>query len=150
MRVTVRGIIHATSDVFGIPVDVLKGQRRFRDIVAARQCIYVLARDMTERSYPEIGDIVGGRDHSTVIHGRREGIKWMRVDAEFRAKVRTVRILALLRRGNPFYMPPKLVPEPEPEPEPEPNNLPDHYADDDFDEIDDLSARVAAYYGVAA
>ena len=49
------------------PSDLL-GKRRTSNIAAARHIAMFLCRTLTARSYPEIGALFGGRDHSTVIH----------------------------------------------------------------------------------
>ena len=43
-------------------------KRRPAAIVRPRQIAMYLAREMTRKSLPEIGELFGGRDHSTVLH----------------------------------------------------------------------------------
>ena len=43
-------------------------KRRNRAIARPRQIAMALAKELTERSYPEIGDAFGGKDHTTVLH----------------------------------------------------------------------------------
>ena len=50
-------------------MEELIGKRRTRDVAIARQVAMYLARDLTEMSLPQIGDALGGRDHTTVMHG---------------------------------------------------------------------------------
>lgn len=56
---------------FGVTsIDILS-QRRAPSIVWPRQVGMYLARNLTPRSLPQIGNLFGGRDHSTVIHAIR-------------------------------------------------------------------------------
>jgi chromosomal replication initiation ATPase DnaA len=50
---------------------------RFKDIVHARQEVYWLARVLCCMSYPQIGKLLGGRDHTTVMHGQAQFAKRM-------------------------------------------------------------------------
>ncbi|MBC7237394.1 MAG: hypothetical protein H5T69_16255, partial [Chloroflexi bacterium] len=49
--------------------DDITGRRRTRDIAMARQVVMYLARELTPMSLPQIGQALGGRDHTTVMHG---------------------------------------------------------------------------------
>ena len=48
------------------------GKSRKRSIVRPRQLAMFLAKDLTNKSYPEIGELFGGRDHTTVLHAYRK------------------------------------------------------------------------------
>jgi chromosomal replication initiator protein len=52
-------------------VDIVS-HRRSRPICAARHAAYRMARDLTFLSLPQIGQRIGGRDHTTVLHGVRK------------------------------------------------------------------------------
>lgn len=65
---TVSKIQKAVADYFKIDVDDLKGKKRHKLIVNARQIAIYLCRILTDVTYPRIGLEFGGRDHSTVIH----------------------------------------------------------------------------------
>lgn len=52
------------------PEDI-PGPRRFRTVVLARHYTWLLLREWTELSYPEIGRLTGN-DHTTIIHGVRK------------------------------------------------------------------------------
>jgi chromosomal replication initiator protein len=53
---------------FGMSPDALTGKKRDRDVVVARQIAMHLMRELTSMSLPGIGQLFGGRDHSTVSH----------------------------------------------------------------------------------
>lgn len=61
-------ILDATSAMFGYDVDELKGKRRHRSLVQARQISMYVVRELTDLSYPAIAREFGGRDHTTVMH----------------------------------------------------------------------------------
>jgi len=61
-------ILEATADRYGYEVDQLKGRRRHRDLVQARQVAMFVCRQLTDLSYPSIAREFGGRDHTTIIH----------------------------------------------------------------------------------
>lgn len=67
-RPTVRGLIGHAAAVFGVAVDEIVGRSRKRRVVRPRQAVAWVAREVTSRSFPEIGRLLGNRDHSTVIH----------------------------------------------------------------------------------
>jgi chromosomal replication initiation ATPase DnaA len=70
-RILVRRAIKATAEHFGTSPDVLVSARRTRPLVRWRQVAMYVAREMTGRSLPFIGKKIGGRDHTTVLHGVR-------------------------------------------------------------------------------
>ena len=60
------------AEVTNVPVQALKGQRRARAIAWPRQFAMWLIRECRrDVSYPMIGRLLGGRDHTTVMHGLR-------------------------------------------------------------------------------
>ncbi len=67
-QITPQMIIDATAASYGFTVDALCGPSRTRPLVTARQVAMYLVRNLTDYSYPAIGRIFGGRDHTTVIH----------------------------------------------------------------------------------
>ena len=60
-------ILIAVADTYGLTVEELVGPRRARPLVTARHVAMYLIRSLTDYSYPSIGKVFGGRDHSTVI-----------------------------------------------------------------------------------
>ena len=62
-------IIQVVSDHFGLtPLDI-SSQKRNKEIVYPRQIVMYLCRDMTATPLQTIGRYLGGRDHTTIIHG---------------------------------------------------------------------------------
>ena len=68
-RIGGRKNFDVVSDHFNVSVSELKGSRRNARTAGARQIVMYLCRQMTDASLQSIGDLLGGRDHSTVNHG---------------------------------------------------------------------------------
>lgn len=62
-------IIREVHKYFQIPIEDLLGRKRTKEIVVPRQIIMYLLRHEANLSYPEIGREMGGKDHSTIMHG---------------------------------------------------------------------------------
>lgn len=62
-------IINVVATFFDIPPDTLQGKRRDKDTSQARQIAMYLLREELQCSWTQIGRDLGGRDHSTIIHG---------------------------------------------------------------------------------
>ena len=90
-RVTIEEIQRAVCAHFRIDRAEMASQRRTRAVARPRQIAMYLAKELTPRSFPEIGRRFGGRDHSTVIHAVRT-IESLRVaDADIDADIRRIR-----------------------------------------------------------
>jgi chromosomal replication initiator protein len=72
---------------FGVPVEEMKSPSRKRDYTRPRQVAMFFAREIGHKSYPNIGHMFGGRDHTTVIHGVRAVEELMSKDGEFSHEV---------------------------------------------------------------
>ena len=71
-RPTVRAILGATARHFNVSTMDLVSARRTAIIVYPRQIVYYLCKTLTLRSLPDIGSQLGGRDHTTILHGVRK------------------------------------------------------------------------------
>jgi chromosomal replication initiator protein len=90
-RVRVADIIAATASHFNIkPADLLS-HRRTRRIARPRQVAMYLSKELTPRSYPEIGRLMHGRDHTTVLHGHRVVASLIEAGAPISADVEAIR-----------------------------------------------------------
>ncbi len=67
-QITAPFIIEMTASMFGVEVEQITGKSRTRDLVHARQVGMYVCRQETDLSYPQIGKVFGGRDHTTVMH----------------------------------------------------------------------------------
>ena len=93
--VTVENIQKTVADYFRIRVSDLNSKRRYRSIVRPRQIAMALARELTNRSFPEIGAAFGDRDHTTVLHACRKVHELRKtdnaVDTDYRNLLRRLR-----------------------------------------------------------
>jgi len=67
-EISVEFIQDLVANHFDVPVEKLSGKTRKRHVVVARQLSMYLAKKMTDQSLKAIGDMFGGRDHSTIIY----------------------------------------------------------------------------------
>ncbi len=70
--VTIDNIIKTVAEYYKIKVADIHSKRRTRSVARPRQMAMALAKELTNNSYPEIGNSFGGRDHTTVIHAVRK------------------------------------------------------------------------------
>ena len=68
-EITPELIIDVVAEHFHISSADIKGSKRNSEIVVPRQIVMYLCRDMTATALKAIGNILGKRDHSTIIHG---------------------------------------------------------------------------------
>ncbi|MBE0480327.1 MAG: chromosomal replication initiator protein DnaA [Dehalococcoidia bacterium] len=66
---TPAGIVNTVAAYYGLKADTLQGKRRDKPFTVARQLIMYLLREELKCSWTQIGKELGGRDHSTVLHG---------------------------------------------------------------------------------
>ena len=79
-EVTPQLIINVVSEHFGItPLDLI-GQKRSKELVFPRQIVMYLCGDMTNESLQNIGKALGGRDHTTIIHGTKKIASELKTD----------------------------------------------------------------------
>ncbi|MFT3800778.1 MAG: chromosomal replication initiator protein DnaA [Burkholderiaceae bacterium] len=71
-QVTIETIQKTTAEFFKLKVADMYGKRRQAHIVLPRQIAMYLAKELTQKSLPEIGEAFGGRDHTTVLHAVRK------------------------------------------------------------------------------
>jgi chromosomal replication initiator protein len=66
--VTIENIQKTVADYYKVRMSDLLSPRRSRSIARPRQVAMALAKELTNHSFPEIGEAFGGRDHTTVLH----------------------------------------------------------------------------------
>ena len=71
-QISVENIQKTVADFFNIKVADMYSKRRPANIARPRQIAMYLAKELTQKSLPEIGDLFGGRDHTTVLHAVRK------------------------------------------------------------------------------
>ena len=92
--VTIENIQKTVAQYYKIRVADLMSKRRNRAVARPRQVAMSLAKELTDRSYPEIGDAFGGKDHTTVLHAckRVKGLREsdMRIREDYENLLRTL------------------------------------------------------------
>ena len=71
-QVSIENIQKTVAGYYKIRVADILSKRRTRSVARPRQLAMALAKELTNHSYPEIGDAFGGRDHTTVLHACRK------------------------------------------------------------------------------
>jgi chromosomal replication initiator protein len=84
-------IIDEVASHFGVAVNALCGRSRSRDIARPRQIAMYLIREETGESLPRIGALLGGRDHTTILHGCERIADLIEKDSDTRRQVITLR-----------------------------------------------------------
>jgi chromosomal replication initiator protein len=71
-QIGVENIQKTCADFYKIKVADMYSKKRPASIARPRQIAMYLAKEMTQKSLPEIGELFGGRDHTTVLHAVRK------------------------------------------------------------------------------
>ena len=71
-QISVENIQKAVADFYSIKVADMYSKKRPTSIARPRQIAMYLAKELTQKSLPEIGELFGGRDHTTVLHAVRK------------------------------------------------------------------------------
>ena len=71
-QISVENIQKTVADFFNIKVSDMYSKKRPANIARPRQIAMYLAKELTQKSLPEIGELFGGRDHTTVLHAVRK------------------------------------------------------------------------------
>ncbi len=66
--ISIPEIVKMIADYYHIPDVYIYNKTRRKDVVKPRQIVMYILREDFDISYPMIGDRLGGRDHTTVIH----------------------------------------------------------------------------------
>jgi chromosomal replication initiator protein len=81
-QISVENIQKAVADFYGIKVADMYSKKRPANIAKPRQIAMYIAKELTQKSLPEIGELFGGRDHTTVLHAVRRIIELRSLDSQ--------------------------------------------------------------------
>ncbi len=90
-KLTLSDIISAVALHYGVSEADLIGRSRRKEIASARQMVMYLAREETNASLPQIGQALGGRDHTTVLYGSEKVADLIEKDDALRRDVIAIR-----------------------------------------------------------
>ena len=103
-EITPQLIIEVVSEHFHISVDQMISKTRSSDVAKPRQIAMYLCKNMTDSPLDTIGSLLGGRDHSTIIHG----IKKVTEDYDTNETTRTL-IETIKKKINPNQFLPIII-----------------------------------------
>lgn len=86
-----RQVLQAVADVFGLSAEDLLGRSRSHDVSLPRQVAMYLMREEVNASLPQIGEALGGRDHTTVMYACEKVSDLIERDDRFRRQVLQIR-----------------------------------------------------------
>ncbi|MCX7816150.1 MAG: chromosomal replication initiator protein DnaA [Syntrophales bacterium] len=86
-EITVEEIVRIVASKMGVRLTDIRSPKKNKNIVLSRQIAMYLSRKLTDASFPDIGEKIGGRDHSTVIHACNKVEKLMEEDIKIRKVV---------------------------------------------------------------
>lgn len=90
---TPQAVLEAVAQYFDLPTEAVTGNSRGKEIVEARHIAMFLLRDDAHQRVTDIGRLLGGRDHSTVIYGLRKVDQALTTDAQFTRQMGEIRTL---------------------------------------------------------
>ncbi len=90
-KITVEEIPRRVSEHYNIRLSDMIGPKRLRSYARPRQVAMYLAKQLTNRSLPEIGRRFGGRDHTTVMHGVRRIEELKAIDSQIADDIELLR-----------------------------------------------------------
>ena len=92
-NVAIKDIVKIVADQYGLSEEVVYEKTRRREVVRARQVAMYLLREDFNISYPLIGQKLGGRDHTTVIHSHLKIKNDLKTDPSLLQEIEKIRIM---------------------------------------------------------
>ncbi len=89
-KITISDIQEAVASFYDIQIEAFESKKRTKSIAFPRQIAMYLARELTDYSLPKIGEVFGGRDHSTVIHAHEKISKMVSEDETFKQELEEI------------------------------------------------------------
>ena len=86
-RITPDKIVAIVAEHYQLDVKDLTSSKKNKEVAYPRQIAMYLCCEMCDATQKDVGDALGGRDHSTVIHGRNKIANDLQESAELRAVV---------------------------------------------------------------
>jgi chromosomal replication initiator protein len=80
-------IVRKVAEAFGLSMETMLGRDRSRQVALPRQIAMYLMREEANISLPQIGEVLGGRDHTTVMYGCDKVAEMLEQDDRLRRQV---------------------------------------------------------------
>jgi chromosomal replication initiator protein len=88
-------IVSAVCKYFSITKEEILSGKRKKELVLPRQIAIYLIREQTTKSLPEIGKIMGGKDHTTIMHAEKKISDLLKIDKYVKESVENLRNILL-------------------------------------------------------
>jgi len=89
-QISVELIEEEVCKYFDINPELIHSKSKKQEIAQARQIAMYLSRKFTDKSYSNIGDILGKRDHATVLHACKTVCNWIETDKKLKSCVQEI------------------------------------------------------------
>lgn len=89
--VNLNDILKTVANYYSIKVTDIKGKRRTKDFVVPRQIAMYLMYEMTKTPYMSIGELMGGRDHTTIMYGVQKVEEEMMIEVKTRQDIQNIK-----------------------------------------------------------
>ena len=84
-------IINAVCKYYGVSREDIVSKKRKKELMIPRQVAIYLMREMTNKSLPQVGAIMGGKDHSTILHSENKIKGLLESDADLKYALDEIR-----------------------------------------------------------
>lgn len=84
-------VISAVCKHYGVSKEEILSKNRKKELIIPRQVTIYLIREMTHKSLPEIGKIMGGKDHTTIMHSHKKVEDLLKVDLLIKNDIENIR-----------------------------------------------------------
>jgi chromosomal replication initiator protein len=88
---TAKDVVQLVAKFYNVAAEIIMGESRKKEYVGPRQVAMYLMREELKSSYPAIGNAMGGRDHTTVMHGCEKVEKNIQDDPRLAKDISTLR-----------------------------------------------------------
>jgi chromosomal replication initiator protein len=90
-RVSAKQVVAQVADYYQIKTSDIYGDRRIKNLAFARQIVMYLLRKEVQLPLKEVGRVLGGRDHSTILHGQDKISKLLPESERLRIDITSIR-----------------------------------------------------------
>jgi chromosomal replication initiator protein len=97
--ISIEEVMTTVGAFYGVSRDELLGRSRSKEMVHPRQVVMYLAREELQITLPQIGEVLGGRDHTTVMYGVEKITDAIDKDDTLRREILTIRERLYNRNG---------------------------------------------------
>jgi len=89
-EVSIDEIVKIVAGKLNVKISDVKAHNKNKNMVFARQIAMYLSRKLTDHSFPDIGEKIGGRDHSTVIYANNKIVKCIETDSKLKNLIQEI------------------------------------------------------------